>query len=264
MNIPKTKSTMNKIYNFSGFLIGKIFRYRSEVVTQNLARSLPLSNYSELSYQYQHFYRNMSRIILEVLFPNRPQLIISSEMYRTLHQIHQQQRNIILMLGHYGNWEILGKLPLHLDIPIQSLYKPVKNKWINRLLLNRRQQYGVQLLPADQAAKKLLGYRSSPAITLFIADQFPGKGNGLEIDFLSQSTHMFMGPERIARRIDAYVAYIELRPIDTYKWKAYLHPISTHAAKSTVGQITRSFTRKLESSILQDPTWWLWSHKRWK
>lgn len=255
---------MNNIYNFGGFLIGKILRYRSTVVTQNLARSFPLSDYKELSRQHQRFYRNMFRLIVELLWPNRPELILSSEMYRTLHQQYKKQRKVILLLGHYGNWEILGKLPLQLGLPIQSLYKPQKNRWVDRFLKKRRSQYGLCLLPSHQATKILLAQRDTASITLFIADQFPGHANGYAIDFLSQPSYMFMGPERIAQRIDAYVAYIDLQAIGNHKWKANLQPICLHATDSPEGHITTAYTRKLEKSIQQDPSWWLWSHKRWK
>ncbi|MFD2556433.1 lysophospholipid acyltransferase family protein [Sphingobacterium tabacisoli] len=255
---------MNRIYNFGGFLIGKILRYRSAVVTQNLARSFPLSDYKELSLQHQRFYRNMCRLMVELLLPSRPELILSADLYRTLHQQYRADRQIILLLGHYGNWEILGKLPLQLGLPIQSLYKPQKNRWVDRFLQRRRGQYGLRLLPSQQAAKILLDQTGHPSITLFIADQFPGQANGLAIDFLQQPSYMFMGPERIAKRLDAYVAYIELQAIGNHKWKANLQPICLRATDSPDGHITTSYTRKLEKSIQQDPSWWLWSHKRWK
>lgn len=255
---------MNKLYNFGGFLIGSILRYRSAVVTQNLARSFPLSNYNELSQHHQRFYRNMCRLLVELLLPSRPELILSAELYRTLHQQYQEQRQVILLLGHYGNWEILGKLPLQLGLPIQSLYKPQKNRWVDRFLRKRRGQYGLHLLPAQRAAKLLLEQTASPSITLFIADQFPGQANGLAIDFLKQPSYMFMGPERIAKRLDAYVAYVDLQAIGDHKWRAHLQPICQHATDSPDGHITTAYTRKLEKSIQQDPSWWLWSHKRWK
>lgn len=206
----------------------------------------------------------MCRLIVEMLFPKRPQLILSATMYRTLHQLYRDKRNVILLLGHYGNWEIFGKLPLQLGLPVQSLYKPQKNRYINRFLKNRRVRHGLQLLPSHVAAKTLLSQTSPSSITLFIADQFPGKDNGLAIDFLSQPTRMFMGPERIARRMNAYVAYVELQPINGSKWRATIQTICTDAADTPTGLITASFTRKLEKSILKDPTWWLWSHRRWK
>lgn len=206
----------------------------------------------------------MSRLIVEMLFPERPQLILSATMYRTLHQLNREKRNVILLLGHYGNWEILSKLPLQLGLPIQSLYKPQKNRWINRFLRNRRGKHGLQLLPSHLATKILLSKTSQLSITIFIADQFPGRENGLAIDFLSQPTYMFTGPERIARRTDAYVAYIELQAISVQKWKVTLQPICTNAADTPTGHITTSFAHKLEKTILQDPSWWLWSHRRWK
>lgn len=255
---------MNRLFNFGGYFIGKILQYRSAVVVQNLARSFPLSSYKELSLHYQRFYRNMSRLIFEMLLPHRPELILSAELYRTLHQLHKEQRHVILLSGHYGNWEILNKFPLQLGLPIQSLYKPQKSRWIDGFLKKRRGQYGLRLLPSQLAAKILLDQTSVPSITLFIADQFPGQDNGLAIDFLKQPAHMFMGAERIARRIDAYVAYIELQAINNNKWKATLEPICSHATNTNIGHITTVYTRHLEKTIQKDPSWWLWSHKRWK
>src|SRR5690606_10407143 len=57
---------------------------------------------------------------------------------------------------HYGNWEILNKLPEHTDMPVQALYKPLKNNLFNSFVYKKRTRYGARLLPATQALRILL------------------------------------------------------------------------------------------------------------
>lgn len=199
-----------------------------------------------------------------MLFPANTILKIDPAALRRIEQLTRQNRPAILLLGHYGNWEILNKLPQQADIPVQALYKPLKNKLFNYLVYHKRSRYGLRLLPSPTALRTLLREKYKPSITLFIADQFPGNNNGVAVDFLQQSTFMFSGAEQLARRLDAYVGYIELRPLQNHAWEMTIQTICENASDTTDDYVTLTYTRKLEQSIKKDPGWWLWTHRRWK
>lgn len=255
---------MRQFYNALGFVIGDLFRYRYRVSLQNLARAFPSASYAEINQQHRLFYRNIARVLTESLCPRIQQLEMESESIDLLRTAQATGKPIILLTGHYGNWEVLNKLPLQLGTPIQALYKPLKSKFWDRMFRKIRCTNGVRLLPAQQASRILIREKEQQHITIFIADQFPGKNNGLAIDFLSQDTHMFTGAEQLAKRLDAAVFYLQLNPKDTRSWSVSLQAICTQASLTTDGQITKSYTRKLEESIRQNPSLWLWTHKRWK
>ncbi|WP_196938504.1 lysophospholipid acyltransferase family protein [Sphingobacterium pedocola] len=255
---------MDKIYNFLGFLIGSVFHYRSQVAVQNLARAFPNASYGEVKQYLLSFYRNMGRVLLESIFPFLPKPIVDAAAVEHLQQIHHSNRNIILIIGHYGNWETLNKLPMQIDIPIQALYKPIKNKLLNGIVMKLRENYGARMIPAQHGIRTLIKEKNNPSITLFVADQFPGHQNGLPMQFLNQNTCMFTGAEKVAKKLNAYVAYVEMEATTQHRWNVTFRTICDFAAETEDGFITEVYTRYLERSIQHDPSWWLWTHRRWK
>lgn len=255
---------MNPVYKLLGYVIGRVCRYRSRISLQNMARAFPTASYAEISGYQLAFYRNLGRIIFENLFPFYNDLRIEEASLEKLKKTSSQNRCIILMMGHYGNWEVLNRLPLRIEIPVQALYKPIKNKILDRIVKKSRSRYGMRLIPSQKAVRTLIDEKDNPTITLFIADQFPGSGRGLPIDFLHQKTQMFTGAEQLARRLNAFVAYIELKPLAPHSWQMSLQTVCEDATETTEGFITTTYTRKLEQSIRGEPSWWLWTHRRWK
>lgn len=247
-----------------GYLIGHIYKYRLSVCIQNMARAFPHFSYQDIRFCQRNFYRNLGRIIWEILFPASTKLKIDPAALRKIAQLNRQERPAILLLGHYGNWEILHKLPQQVDMPVLALYKPLKNNLLNGLVRYKRSRYGLRLLPSGHALRTLMKEKHTASITLFIADQFPGNNNGVAVDFLKQPTFMFSGAEQLAKRLDAYVGYIELKPLYNHSWEMTIQTICENAGDLADDQITLAYTRKLEQSIQKDPSWWLWTHRRWK
>lgn len=246
------------------YLIQFVFKYRQDICIQNISRAFPDLSYHEIKQQIGEFYANFARIIWEIIFFNRTKLIVDSQTTELFDNIVALNRPVILLLGHYGNWEVLNKLPMHTPLPVQALYKPLKNKLFNTLMLRRRSQFGIRLIESTKALRTLIHEKDKSTITLFISDQYPGNKNGLPLTFLNQPTYMFTGAEAISRRINAYVAYLELRPVGNHSWTISIQTITENAALAEKNEITKQFTKRLEGSIQHSPSWWLWSHRRWK
>ncbi|MHC5202188.1 lysophospholipid acyltransferase family protein [Myroides sp. LJL119] len=255
---------MQLLYSGFGFILANLLRYRYSVSLQNITRSFPLASYEQIAKYHKDFYKYLSRMLLEGLRIVRPTLYVQSDSLKQLQSIKQQNKHIILILGHYGNWEILSQLPLSVDMRVQALYKPIKSKFWNGLMRSIRQQHGVELIASQNALRTLIKQKDDPAITFFIADQFPGGSKGLVVDFLSQPTGVLMGAEHISKLLDAYVFYAELCPRDSRSWELRLETICPSAKQTDEGFISSSFFSKLEQSIQNIPHIWLWTHKRWK
>lgn len=255
---------MRITYNLLGFILGSIFRYRFRISMQNIARAFPSASYQEVSKYHTSFYQYLGRVLIESLFPINSPLQIHSESLTKLNQLKQEDRSIILIFGHYGNWEIMNQLPLCVDNKIQALYKPIKSSFWDKRMKAIREYHGMRLIAAQQGLRTLLREKGDSSITLFIADQFPGRDNGISVEFLNQKTQVFTGAEQIARKLNAYVAYAELVPIGNRGWEVQIETISEFASSTTKGDISLSFIKKLEQSIQRNPGMWLWSHKRWK
>lgn len=255
--------------NLMYFKLRVLFKYRQDVVVQNLSRAFPDKKYGEIKLIAKDFYKYFGNFFVEViyLFSGRKGLCRSKVKFQNLELLDPfiaQNRQIICLLGHYGNWEYLNVLPQFLPCRVNAAYKPLSNKLINRLMLDVRGQHGLHLLPDKQILRCLLKSKDTPQFSFFIADQFPGRNQGLSVKFLNQPTTMFNGAEKIAQVLNAVVVYMDMNQCSEKIWNMRLKMICENAAHTAPGEITQSFAKHLEESILENPSLWLWSHKRWK
>lgn len=246
-----------------------LLRYRYPVIVQNLSRSFPEKTYAEIRKITKDFYRHFARIAVENLkmFSISRSRIMKKVQIINLEEVmavQQSGRKIVAMLGHYGNWEYLNILPALLPFRVNALYKPLSNKTIGQVVEYSRTRFGMHLLPAPKALQYLLKHKTTADLTLFIADQYPGKANGYTRELMHQSTQVFSGAEKLARATDAAVFYIDLVRNERRGWDARFTLMEHSAGNAEQGAITTSYVDQLEKSIRTAPEYWLWSHKRWK
>jgi len=251
------------------FITYNLLRYRYEVVLQNLSRSLPNRSYSEIRQISKAFYRHLSTMVIETArlctMPRniaRKKLQISNR--EMIMGFYKQNRSIIAVLGHYGNWEYLNILPSYFPFPINAIYKPVTNPVMGKLIHRIRTRFGMHLVPSNQALRYLLKQKGQPQMSIFIADQFPGMKDKEQFSFLHQSTTMFNGAEKLAIATDSVVVYLDLKRKTDDCWELIFSLITESAPLTGDQEITRTFAGKLQDTIFDEPAYWLWSHRRLK
>ena len=72
------------------------------------------------------------------------------------------------------------------------------------------------------------------------------------------------GPERIARKLDLPVVFLDVRKLERLHYTLRLELITEHPRETAENEITEEYARRLERMIQRDPAYWLWTHKRWK
>jgi len=99
----------------------------------------------------------------------------------------------------------------------------------------------------------------------YIADQGPKWENiHLWLPFLGHDTGVFTGAERIMRKMDNAVFYVEMTRPKRGTYTCTYHLITRHAQQTEEHEITRRFFAMLEETIRKQPEFYLWSHNRWK
>jgi KDO2-lipid IV(A) lauroyltransferase len=184
--------------------------------------------------------------------------------------MNKEGKNLcFLYLGHYCNWEWIASLPCWCpnDVKCGQIYHPLYNKAMNKLFLYLRNRFGSESIGMKETLRRIIELKRSKQkiIIGFISDQTP-KWNSIHhwCDFLNHDTPVFIGTEKIGKQVDALIYYGELKRIKRGYYHCELKPM-THDAKTIPDyQLTDKFTLLLENIIKENPSFWLWSHKRWK
>jgi KDO2-lipid IV(A) lauroyltransferase len=177
-------------------------------------------------------------------------------------------RPMIFLSGHYGNWELAGYIFGLFGFPTSSVARALDNPYLDRYLRSFRERTGQSLIPKTGGYDRMVEVLRSGRTLSFLADQDAGQ-RGLYVEFFGRpaSTHKAIALLAIehqatvivgvARRIGPGFRY-EIRCEDV------IDPASLSGTADDVRFLTQRFTTALERLIRQDPTQYLWLHRRWK
>lgn len=266
------KSLLYLISDFLYIIIFYLVRYRKKTTLKNLKNSFPDKTKKEIRQIIKKFYHHLCDITIEnaALIKMSKKKITSYAQFinpEILTEYYNNNRNIIMVFGHYANWEFMSLLPLYTKYPFLPVYKTVNNNYINDRFYKMRSLFGSIPVKMENTLKLTLKYHKSnqPMILGLIADQRPRRKNiQYWTNFLNQETPVFTGAEKIGKRIDAAIIFIDISKEKRGLYKIEFSTLCENSTKTKEFEITELFIRKLENQILKNPEYWLWSHNRWK
>jgi len=256
------------------WLLYSVIGYRRKVVYGNIASSFPEKTEEELRKIERGFYHFFCDYIVESvkLMTITPRIIKKRLVFKgteLIDEVVNSGQSCAVYLGHLGNWEWITSLPLWVTPKAQcgQIYHPLENKDFDRLFLRSRQRLGGVCIPMNDTLRKIIEYRKvgQPVVIGYISDQVPFWTNIHHwVNFLNHDTPVLTGAERIARKVDHAVFFLDVRRIRRGYYEAEFKLITCTPKKMDEFEITDIYFKMLEESIRRAPEFWLWSHNRWK
>jgi len=254
------------------FLAYRIIGYRKKTVFENLKLVYPDKTDIELKGIAKSFYKHLCDLIFETI----KTLSISEnglkKRYRytnleLLNEYYDKNRSVLVMCGHYANWEWSGILGRQMKYQGFGVYKKLDNPYFDKLVRKIRGKFGPIIVSNKRIAKTLYKYfkQGKPSITLIVSDQTPKLGAFKFRDtFMGINVPIFTGTEELAKMLDFTCLYLQVKKVKRGFYEATFVPIADHPKEFSDFEITRKFLDELEKQIHQEPAYYLWSHKRWK
>lgn len=253
-------------------LVYKVFGYRKKVVFENLHNAFPEKSEKEIKEIARKFYHHFCDLLVETVklwnLPKKNALKrirwVNIDLIR---EYYDKGKSLLIVCGHYGNWEAtyqIGLLTKHLPLPV---YKPLNNKYFDKQLLKSRTRYQAEPVPMHNIFRKLVECKKNNVLSLtaLVSDQTPLKS---EIQhwtkFLNQDTALYLGVEKIAKKFDYPVLYLWMDKPKRGYYNIYCKTLTDNPAQLEGHELTEMHVKALEDDIKRKPELWLWSHRRWK
>jgi len=252
-------------------LIYYVFSYRKKVVFTNLHNAFPEKSDKDITRIAKAFYWHLCDLLFEniKLFHYGQKQLDRHMFLRNAHIFdddYNNGRSVILVSGHYNNWEMM--LPHFNDIRHHYviLYHPLRNKFVDEMMYKNRSKTGSDPVPMQNYFRKIIEFNNKKILTIswFIADQTPPPESQFWTTFLNQDTPFFMGAEKTARKFNFPVYYIHLRKVRRGVYEGEFTRMFDQPKEEPEFAITEAIVRKMEQEIIDEPQYWLWSHRRWK
>jgi KDO2-lipid IV(A) lauroyltransferase len=249
-----------------------IVGYRKKTVFGNLNRSFPEKSEEEIQQIGRAYYHHFCDYIIESIAWTRinekeAKKRFTYKNHEVINELHRQGKSILLAFGHSGNWEWITNLPLFFPYQVLAIYKPLKNKYVNRFFTRMRERFGVRTIPMATSLRTILEYEGKkiPTMTMVVTDQRP-LINQIEYwtSFMNQETPVLLGTEKISKKLDFAVVFMHIRKTGRGYYEGEFVKITDRPRETAPFEITELHVRELEKQIRQQPWTWLWSHKRWK
>lgn len=263
------------LYFISDLLYGILYHiigYRKKVVFENLQHAFPEKTAAQRLPIAKQFYRNLTDIIVETI---KLATIPARELTKRVRALNPEiiieftdkGHLILAMGGHCGNWEWgpTGGIP-YFSCPIDSVYKPLSNNFFEVFIRHVRSRLGPNMVRMKDTLRHLIQHKKQPRLFCMLSDQMPPKS---EIQywttFMNRETGFFVGADKISAAFNMPVFFIHAKRVGRGRYDFKLVPIQpSEQALQTDFPITEEFARMLDTWIHENPSDYLWSHRRWK
>jgi Kdo2-lipid IVA lauroyltransferase/acyltransferase len=259
---------------FLGQLLWRHYHRGRQRALDNLRASYPDQSQEWIEQTGRRSFEQLVMLTIDILFT--PRLVKEYNLwdYADLKNVMpildrmRERKGMLLVTGHYGNFEIVGYLLGLFGYEIYSIARPLDNKYLNRFLYEVRERRGQRIIDKKGAAEVMPGLVKRGGTLGFIADQDAGK-KGVFVDFFGRkaSTYKSIGLMAITYNLPIVVGYSRrvgnrfffeigtTRVIEPHEWAGMDDPLSW---------ITAEYAKAMETFIRDDPTQYWWLHRRWK
>jgi KDO2-lipid IV(A) lauroyltransferase len=247
-----------------------VFKYRRDVVMNNLLVAFPEKTEKERIVIAKKFYHNF----IDMFFETIKMLSVSEKVlekrftanWDIVNKIHTTGKSVQVHIGHNFNWEwgnmILTKKTLY---RLLAVYMPFTSKITERLFYKLRTRNGAIFLRATNMKEDFLPYRNTQYLLGLVSDQNPGHpGNAWWFNFFGKPTPFLKGPAKAAIDNDTAVIFGFIHKPRRGYYEAVFSLATENSTSLTEKELTKKFVLNLEDVIRQYPDMWLWSHRRWK
>ncbi len=257
---------------FFYLLVYYIIGYRRKVVKENLLLCFPEKSKLERKQIEKNFYLHLCDLIFETI----KNLNISKKEIKkrfvyenpeVLDALYKNNKSILLMCGHYANWEWSGILSTIMPYQGIAVYKTLENKHFDKLVKKLRGRFGGTIVSNRKIVPFLyrLSKQGKQSLTLLVADQTPKRNAFKHKDtFMNVKVPVFTGTEEMAKKLDFAMVYLHISKEKRGYYKAKFIVLEENPNQVADFQITRLFFNELENQIKTAPAYYLWTHKRWK
>ena len=178
-----------------------------------------------------------------------------------LEKAAEQGKPVILVTGHYGNYEAMRACLVARGYDIGGLYRNMKNPYFNAHYVQTMEAFGGPVFP--QGRRGTAGFvrhlkEGGQLVLLFDQHVFGAPA----LDFLGQPANTALSAAELALRYDALlIPFYGIRQADGVSFDTVLEAPVPHSDAATM---TQALNDSLTARVKADPEQWFWVHRRWR
>ena len=233
---------------------------------QNLELARPELNSSQKTTIIRQTTFNLASTLFEIFRPKYlSKLALDAELAgpgaNILKNTISQNGSVILVSGHFGNYDIIRSQLIARGMRLGALYRPLNNRWLNKSYLAAIMETGEPLFPRNKTGfvQMLKHIKSGGSIALLIDQHMD---DGIPTTFFGKRVYTSDAAAKLSlkNKLPLIPIYAIRQPTGT-QFKIWADtPINFTNTK----EMTQSINNSLELMVREHMDQWSWPHKRWK
>jgi len=266
-------SSARKVGRWLGGLGHAPLGIRRNVVQRQIAAAFPEASPRDVQALVREAYNHFGEVLVETaLLPKLGRqgildLFRETEGFEAIEAAHAAGKGIILITGHFGNWELAGAYVAARGIPIEVIVRRMNNPLFDSYISRTRAGAGMIVVHDRDAVKRTpRAFKAGHAVA-FVADQGVLGLASTFVPFFGRPAKTPRGPAVFAMRFRLPTFFVAAVREPDGKYRCVVTPVEipdTGDREKDVDRVVASYTSILESWVRKYPGQYFWHHRRWK
>jgi Kdo2-lipid IVA lauroyltransferase/acyltransferase len=247
-------------------------RKHAKIARKNLELSVDVVKAEEIPRVLRQVYTNLGMAILEMLM--LPKLLARNKLSELFDlrrldifdQCLEQGKGCLVVVGHMGNYELGGVVVANKGYPLNSLARPINNRFIDRYVTGIRSKTGNKIVPTDRAIVEMLRVLRRNEILVIEVDM-DAKYDGILVDFCGRPASTYRSPALFGIKCGSPIVMINSYRENGKNVVELTEPIDPKEygdRDNGVEELTQFIGKRFDESVRQRPEQWLWLLDRWR
>jgi len=229
---------------------------------RHLKMAFPDKSDNYIDYNLRELHRHYGHMFIDALCGTR--LIqhgkVTAEGKKQLDSAYSEGKGVILMAGHFGNWELIPTWLAVNGYQIVTVAQRQKNRGADRFFMEYRKKAETSPVYPGESPSDMISSLRAGKILILASDQNAGK-HGEFVYFFGQLASSPRGADVFHQKTGApvIVAFCQREQDGSYIIRFDQLPNGDSSAS-----VMERFTTLLEKEIRKRPEQYFWFHRRWK
>ena len=184
-------------------------------------------------------------------------------------KLFEKGKGMLLLLSHFGNWEMMGIMSKLIGDSIMVIAKPMKkNQQVDQYINRIRHSTGLEVVSSIKSSRTVMKALARNRVVGSLIDQRAKRSEGIWADFFGKEAPTTPALAVLAMKTEAPVVPVFMVRNGVKQHRLVIQEplqlVHTGDIKKDVEANTRLFNHTLESMVRQYPDQWFWVHRRWE
>ena len=257
-----------------GFLLADIafvfVPIRKKHIIESLTKSFPNKKHDEIKAIAKDVYKQFVCTVVEIIFVSKmsDEQLKYSVNFKNLYLIEQaikKGKGGVIMSAHFGNWEMLA-ISFGKRYPLSVIVAKQQNPYFDNMINNIRSGRGYKTIYKETAPIGVLRALKKKEFVAILADQHAGD-QGVYTPFFYGNVSCPKGPAVFALRAKCplYTGFCARQADGRYvvTFEEIQLP-NTGNDEKDIEIIMTMYNKILQKHIEENPSYWVWFHRRWR